>query len=223
MPRWLIGAIQSLRYIIEPIIYVPFSYVLLPPMLIAVDVMLLMIGKFIYRDASHYNVALDWRPPLIRLILTFDPPLIDVGTMRCIRQRKTKVQRGTIKQFVGTHGVEFSDGTVEEYDAIVYATGYSPISGHAHFLEEKVCDTIGTGFDSVRKRKIITGRESSYPHLWFIWGRLQMIRDAAPGMALSIQKRLGHPTPAITKLRLIILYHFFTTLFVVLAILYWQS
>ena len=56
---------------------------------------------------------------------------------------------------------------------------------------------MGVGVKEVLKGNIVPAREvKNFPGLWFMWGRLQMIRDWAPGMATRIKKRLGHPVPA---------------------------
>jgi indole-3-pyruvate monooxygenase len=49
-------------------------------------------------------------------------PLLDIGTMKLIRQRKINVFPGI--KAVTFDAVEFTDGKKENFDAIIYATGY---------------------------------------------------------------------------------------------------
>ena len=44
-----------------------------------------------------------------------------------------------------SHRVVFEDGTAEEFDGVVLATGYEMFSGHRHFLDESSLAAVGTG------------------------------------------------------------------------------
>jgi len=201
------GFVQRLRYILKPFIYFPFAYIYAPIFILCVDLSFIITTKLIYGNLEKYNISIDYKPPLIKFLLTANPPLVDIGTIKLIKEGKIKVEKGTIQQFEGDYGVRFNNGNFEEYDAIVYATGYKFVSGHQDFLDKEICDVIGSGLQSLRQFTILPGRESAYPNLWFIWGRLQMIRDIAPGMALSLKKKLGHPIPKISKLMIFCGYH----------------
>ena len=84
-----------------------------------------------------------------------------------------------------------SDEIQEDFDAVVLATGYHSIAGHQKILDKSICSTLGAGFDSVRNGNIVSGEESSYPNLWFIWGTLQKITTVAPTMAAAIKHRIA--------------------------------
>jgi hypothetical protein len=154
---------------------------------------------------ERYGVRICWATPVLRMFLTFDPPLMDVGTIDCIKSRKALVKYGSISHLTETEAV-FSDGTKQHFDAIVFATGYEFLAGHRTLLEENVGEQLGFGAKAIRSRKILPGKETSVPGLWFIWGRLQMIRDAAPPMARDLAAKLGHKIPFWTPFRTYVAY-----------------
>jgi len=83
-----------------------------------------------FGDLSKYGLT---RPPYgaatqVRAYAKI--PVIDVGTIKLIKQGKIKVYRG-VEHFTET-GVTFADGTQQPFDAVVLATGYRP--GAALFL-----------------------------------------------------------------------------------------
>ena len=51
-------------------------------------------------------------------------PLIDIGTLAKISDGSIRI-RGAIDRFV-SDGVAFADATVEKFDAVILATGFSP-------------------------------------------------------------------------------------------------
>jgi indole-3-pyruvate monooxygenase len=68
-------------------------------------------------------------------------PLIDIGTVKLIREGKLQLRPG-IERFT-PDGVRFTDGRVEPFDAVILATGYRPAL--ADFLHvEGVLDAEGT-------------------------------------------------------------------------------
>jgi cation diffusion facilitator CzcD-associated flavoprotein CzcO len=85
-------------------------------------------------------------------------PLLDIGTMDHIKAGRITVH-GDIARFTET-GVEFSDGSSVDVDAVVLATGYRP--GLEEFLPEwqKVCDADG--------RPRVSGGRTALPGLYFV-------------------------------------------------------
>lgn len=85
-------------------------------------------------------------------------PLLDIGTMDHIKAGRITVH-GDIARFTET-GVEFSDGSSVDVDAVVLATGYRP--GLEEFLPEwqKVCDADG--------RPTVSGGRTALPGLYFV-------------------------------------------------------
>ena len=84
-------------------------------------------------------------------------PLIDIGTMKLIREGHVKVYPG-LYSFSG-NSINFEDGQEAEFDAVVLATGYCPRVND--FLKDasSTFDKEGTPTS--------TGEESSIPGLYF--------------------------------------------------------
>jgi indole-3-pyruvate monooxygenase len=84
-------------------------------------------------------------------------PVIDVGTIARIRSGDIAVQKG-VESFAGSE-VRFADGTREQFDAVVLATGFT--TGLATMLAEhtSVLDQHG--------RPLQCGRETTVPGLYF--------------------------------------------------------
>lgn len=84
-------------------------------------------------------------------------PLLDVGTMRLIRQGQVRLFPG-IDHFV-PEGVVFTDGRQAHFDAVVLATGYRPAL--ADFLRPaaEVTDAVGV--------PLVSGSEAALPGLYF--------------------------------------------------------
>jgi indole-3-pyruvate monooxygenase len=84
-------------------------------------------------------------------------PLIDVGTMRLIREGHIAIYSGVEK--FSENRIRFNDGKEAEFDVVVLATGYRPQV--SDFLQDStsVLDKEGTPTS--------TGKESSLPGLYF--------------------------------------------------------
>ncbi|HET7144270.1 MAG TPA: NAD(P)/FAD-dependent oxidoreductase [Anaerolineales bacterium] len=72
-------------------------------------------------------------------------PLIDVGTIKLIKQGYITVQSG-VEEFT-ENGVKFTDGNEARFDAVILATGYRP-RVNAFLNETKVFDESGTPVSS---------------------------------------------------------------------------
>ncbi|XP_021719351.1 indole-3-pyruvate monooxygenase YUCCA6-like [Chenopodium quinoa] len=98
-----------------------------------VDRLMLIIAWLIFGDTSKLGLARPKTGPLELKNLTGKTPVLDVGTF-------DKIKRGDIKVCPGIrrlmhHAVEFVDGSVENFDAIILATGYK--SNVPHWLKER--------------------------------------------------------------------------------------
>lgn len=82
------------------------------------------ILQFIRPDLSAYGLRWSGRGPATQIAEQARIPLIDVGTVDLIRQRRIVVHPG-IERFV-RDGVVFTDGRQARFDAVVLATGYQP-------------------------------------------------------------------------------------------------
>ncbi|KAL2500804.1 Indole-3-pyruvate monooxygenase YUCCA2 [Forsythia ovata] len=87
-----------------------------------VDRFLLAISHFMLGNTAKLGLKRPNLGPLELKITMGKTPVLDFGTLENIRTGNIKVVPG-IKKFT-RHGVEFLDGTVENFDAIILATGY---------------------------------------------------------------------------------------------------
>jgi indole-3-pyruvate monooxygenase len=82
-------------------------------------VMRLLIG-----DLRPYGLGRPAEGPVTQIREQGRVPFIDVGTIKLIKQGLVQVRPG-IERFTD-HGVTFTDGRAEDFDAVVLATGYRP-------------------------------------------------------------------------------------------------
>ncbi|MED6224109.1 Indole-3-pyruvate monooxygenase YUCCA2 [Stylosanthes scabra] len=87
-----------------------------------VDQFLLVMSYLMLGDTSQFGLNRPKLGPLELKNLNGKTPVLDVGTLAQIKSGKIKVCRG-IKR-LAQHSVEFVDGKVENFDAIIFATGY---------------------------------------------------------------------------------------------------
>jgi indole-3-pyruvate monooxygenase len=108
-------------------------------------------------DLTRYGLRKSAVGPVTRIRREARVPIIDVGTIALLRDGKIGVRPG-VERFTET-GVVFSDGTRDEFDAVILATGYRARADT--FLERglPVCDEYGTPFTS--------GDETEVPGLYF--------------------------------------------------------
>ena len=83
-------------------------------------------------------------------------PLIDVGTIKLIKQGHVTIYQG-VEGFT-ENGVNFTDGKEAKFDAVILATGYRP-RVNSFLNEANVYDEDGT--------PLSTGCEASAPGLYF--------------------------------------------------------
>ena len=84
-------------------------------------------------------------------------PLIDVGTLDAIRDRRIKL-RGDISSFT-SEGVEFQQSSAERFDAIILATGFRPDLRALLPDAKDVLDATGA--------PLVSGRATAEPGLFF--------------------------------------------------------
>ncbi|CAJ2636836.1 unnamed protein product [Trifolium pratense] len=87
-----------------------------------VDQFLLLMSDLMLGDTSQFGIQRPKIGPLEFKNLYGKTPVLDVGTVAQIKSGKIKVCKG-IKRLVH-NAVEFVDGKVENFDAIILATGY---------------------------------------------------------------------------------------------------
>ncbi|KAA8534985.1 hypothetical protein F0562_029988 [Nyssa sinensis] len=87
-----------------------------------VDEFLLLMSRFMLGDTAQLGFHRPKLGPLELKSMSGKTPVLDVGTLAKIRTGDIKVRQG-IKR-LSHHSVEFVDGKVENFDAIIFATGY---------------------------------------------------------------------------------------------------
>ena len=118
-------------------------------------------------------------------------PILDVGTIAMIKQGKIRVVPAV--QQILPDGVRFADGNVHPFEAIIFATGYSP--GLGEVIEN--FDTIS----DLRGRPHRFGEETDIPGLYFVGfrnpttGALREIALEAPRVARSIRSAISANLP----------------------------
>jgi indole-3-pyruvate monooxygenase len=113
--------------------------------------------RVVMGDLTRYGLRKAPQGPLTQIRRDGRIPLIDVGTIRLIKNGQVKVHPG-IERFTD-QGVLFSDGEQRDFDAVVLATGYLPRVDA--FLEgaPNACDDRGT--------PLFSGAEAPLPGLYF--------------------------------------------------------
>jgi cation diffusion facilitator CzcD-associated flavoprotein CzcO len=108
-------------------------------------------------DIRRYGLQKLPRGPMTQIERNARIPLIDVGTIKLIKQGKITVYPG-IERFT-ENGVHFTDGRQANFDTVILATGYRP--GVNAFLQgnSAIYDEAGTPLSS--------GRETPLPGLYF--------------------------------------------------------
>uniref|UniRef100_A0A5B6YT43 indole-3-pyruvate monooxygenase n=1 Tax=Davidia involucrata TaxID=16924 RepID=A0A5B6YT43_DAVIN len=87
-----------------------------------VDYIILMLSKLIHGDLSCYGLPRPVKGPFYLKGTTGQSPVIDVGTIDKIKTGDIQVLP-SIRNINGD-SVEFANGKVNQFDAIVFATGY---------------------------------------------------------------------------------------------------
>ena len=114
-------------------------------------------------------------------------PMLDIGTVAMVKRGAIRVLPA-VREILAD-GVCFDNGAVHPFDAIIFATGYTP--GLSHIVE---------GFESIadaRGRPHRFGEETGIPGLYFIGfrnpptGALREIALEAPRLARHIRAALG--------------------------------
>jgi len=90
------------------------------------------------------------------------PPVMDVGTLDMIRKGEIKVVNSEIEK-ISERSVRFKNGTEQEFDAIILATGYQFTSSFSKFLDESIIKKILTPY-----HVIDSGKETPQENLYFI-------------------------------------------------------
>ncbi|KUM37400.1 flavin-containing monooxygenase [Arthrobacter sp. EPSL27] len=126
---------------------------------------------------------------------------IDKGCSRLIIEGKIRVQPGEIAEFTET-GVIYADGSKEDADIVVFATGWPNMREAARpIVGDEVTDQLTTIWDLDEQGEIKGAfRPSGHPNLWFQAGGFQQARYGSKLLALQILGvELGHNDQVSTK------------------------
>ncbi|XP_065847520.1 probable indole-3-pyruvate monooxygenase YUCCA10 [Euphorbia lathyris] len=97
--------------------YIPMKYV---------DALITLWARFKYGDLSSYGIQRPSLCPFSNKVITGRTPVIDVGTVQKIRSKEIKVVPEMVS--IKENMVEFSDGTTQHFDVMVFATGYKSVA-----------------------------------------------------------------------------------------------
>ncbi|KAL6626993.1 hypothetical protein ACP70R_030719 [Stipagrostis hirtigluma subsp. patula] len=97
-----------------------------------VDRVMLLLARLVLGDTARLGIARPSLGPMELKRVSGKTPVLDVGTI-------DKIKSGDIQVFPAIqrfqeHGVEFVDGRIEDFDAVILATGYK--SNVPYWLEE---------------------------------------------------------------------------------------
>ncbi|PWA62410.1 FAD-dependent pyridine nucleotide-disulfide oxidoreductase [Artemisia annua] len=100
-----------------------------------VDRFLLIMSWLIFGDTASFGLDRPRVGPLELKNKTGKTPVLDVGTLAKIKSGDIKI-RPSIQSIVGDRSIRFVNGTIENFDAIILATGYK--SNTPSWLKENV-------------------------------------------------------------------------------------
>jgi cation diffusion facilitator CzcD-associated flavoprotein CzcO len=109
-------------------------------------------------DITRYGLRKLPYGPITQIRNDAHIPLIDVGTIKLIRDGQIKVYEG-IKEFT-QEGVIFADDKQAYFDAVIFATGYRP-------RVDEFLSGIPTGAYDQNGTPLSSGRETGIPGLYF--------------------------------------------------------
>jgi indole-3-pyruvate monooxygenase len=149
---------------------------------IAISAMDLVVG-----DLSRWGIVRPAVGPNRMIEESGRIPILDVGTIAMVKQGKIRVLPAV--QEILSDGVRFAGGALHPFEAIIFATGYTPGL-------DKVIQDFETIADA-RGRPNRFGEESGIPGLFFVGfknpptGALREIALEAPRVARSIRATVG--------------------------------
>ena len=144
--------------------------------------------KLIYGDIKRYGLRKSNYGPITQMVKERKVPLLDIGTLALIKERKISVFPDI--DYISSDTVKFSDGREETFEAIISATGFSPSFSEFLINSDSLCDTRGI--------PLVSGQESKLGGLFFCGfhvsptGMLREIGIEARRIAHLLRKK-NHP------------------------------
>jgi cation diffusion facilitator CzcD-associated flavoprotein CzcO len=154
------------------------------------DAIALGATRWVVGDLSRWGIVRPRVGPNRMINESGRIPILDIGTIAMVRQGRIRVLPAV--QAIFPEGVEVAGGARHTFDAIIFATGYTP-----------GLDNVIKGFETIadtRGRPHRFGEETDIPGLYFVGfrnpptGALREIALEAPRVARSIPRR-GPLTP----------------------------
>ncbi|KAF8014155.1 hypothetical protein BT93_H0101 [Corymbia citriodora subsp. variegata] len=97
------------------------------PMTIA-DAVVTFLGKFWYGDLTRYGIHRPAKGPFNLKVANGKTPVIDVGTIKKIQSGDIKVLPEIVR--INRNNVVFENNVVEQFDGIIFATGYKSTTNY---------------------------------------------------------------------------------------------
>lgn len=105
-----------------PIVKIANAFSFLPAAL--VDCFFRPILRLVIGDLRPYGIQTPTEGPMVQVEKSGRVPVLDIGTIKLIKQGKLKIMPGI--QRVTEDGIIFENGTAANFDAIILATGLRP-------------------------------------------------------------------------------------------------
>lgn len=123
------------------------------------------------------------------LVETHQPPMLDIGLIDLIKQGEVKVVTKGVKSFTETT-VIFDDGSEQEFDDVILATGYKFTASYSAFLDESIIAKVVD-----KNNNVPSARETTQKGLFFVgfsdmFGRFREIHLESVRIADTIRTRL---------------------------------
>ncbi len=154
----------------------------LPPRI--ADALTAPLLRMRFGDLARYGLRKAADGPLTQITTRRRIPLIDVGTVRLIRAGAITVRSGIVE--FTDRGVIFADGSTDEFDAVILATGYRPALDTWLTEARQVTDEQGIPYTS--------GYETGVPGLYFCG-----FRSVATGLLREISIEAQRIAQAIAR------------------------
>jgi cation diffusion facilitator CzcD-associated flavoprotein CzcO len=114
---------------------------------------------------------------------------LNVGASEAIAEGRIAIRQGVEIDHFAAGGVVYTDGTTEDADVVIFATGYQNMRESARLLfGDEVADACAPVW-GVDDQGELSGvwRRSGYEGLWFMGGNLNLIRPNSLLLALQIK------------------------------------
>jgi indole-3-pyruvate monooxygenase len=179
---------SSVNVIPRELFWIPFLFIAIPQSKLSprlADIINAPILRLLVGDLSSYGLHKAPYGPMTQARSHARIPLIDVGTMKLIKEGHLAVRPG-IQEFT-LDGVKFEDGKQDSFDAVILATGFRPCVNSFLKVDSTSVDQEGTPLQS--------GHMAAIPGLYFCGyyvsptGMLREIGKEAKQISASIAAR----------------------------------